>query len=232
MSCLRRFQLIYVEKLATPPGADLAFGSAVHSGVNAVLMGEDGEAVFEVYWDSYAGKDLDFGRYNWEQMKELGLNFISKFKRAYAPKFKVVQAEVRMYGEYRGLKLEGTMDFLGEYDGVMTMADFKTASVNYMPDKARAALQLYLYSYLAIKTFGVRPEQIMYLPFIKSAGSIQRPLIHKLDDAQMYEALDSMVDQIESFNLEKYPKNYNACFDYNKRCPFFERCHGGKNESN
>ena len=234
LTCLRKFQYVYIDKL-TPEynSADLAFGSALHLALNACLTGGSGEEVFTTYWQTFKYTDLVYGRYKWTDLETIGLQFVAKFQKYYVKRFKVHTAEVRLFAEYRGIKFEGTMDLLAEFDAVMTLVDFKTTSAKYEPDKAKVSLQLYLYAYLCITSLKVTPAQIMYLPFIKGTGGIQTPVIEIFKEADMYRALDQMVDYLllaKSPAEDLSPMNYNSCYAYGRKCEFWAACHGKDSE--
>ena len=225
LQCLRKYKYVYVDKLE-PEGlesADLAFGTALHTAIHAALTGQDSDTIFRISWAGYLD-NVEFGRFSHAQLLELGLGFLAKFTRTYASKFEPKLMESRLYGEYRGIKLEGTPDFFGLYEGEMTLADWKTTGTNYHKDKALSGLQLYLYAYLGIQNGFDAPRQLLYLPFNKGLGSIQRPVVVPFSESDMIKALDNMVDYIESMDTTKYPANYGSCFGYNKQCEYFSRC--------
>jgi len=232
LQCLRKYKLCYIDKIV-PEGSqssDLVFGSAIHSAINSCLTGQDGLATFELYWNSYREKDVEYGRFNWEQFSTIGSGFIRKFAKFHAPKYGLEFAEKRLYAEYRGIRLEGTPDFYGKYDGRSSLRDFKTSSRNYESAKSQVALQLYLYAYLyrsnnptaTIDTLG-------YTVFNKSTGSIQ-DLTWDFDEKTMYDMLDNLASYVTiGFNNNSiYPKNYNACLDYNRKCQYWALCHEEK----
>lgn len=236
LTCMRKFKHVYVDRL-TPDyeSGDLAFGSALHLALNEVLTGGDGEQTFLTYWNTYKGKDLQYGRFKWTELENLGVQFVAKFKKGAGSKFDEIQcSEKRLFGEYKGIKLEGTPDLLAEFEGIMTLVDFKTSSARYEPDKAKVSLQLYLYAYLCITQLKVTPAQIMYLPFLKSTGGIQNPVIEPFREEDMYAALDEMVEYVRTFEqydvmdgetvIRSYPKNFNQCFGYGRKCEFWSRC--------
>lgn len=233
VTCLRKYQLCYIDKIVpeAPESGDLAFGSALHSALNGILTGENGEELFSIYWDSYETKELTYGRFKWKELKDLGLNFCSKFARLQAPKYKVQQAEVRLYGEYKGIKLEGTFDFLGEYNGRTSLRDFKTAGYNYDKAKAHTALQLNLYAFLATSTDNIRSSELNtlgYTVFNKGTGSIQ-DLTWDFDEKVMYSMLDDMVAYCASIDSrQSYPKNPNSCLMGSLKCQYFDNCWGKK----
>jgi hypothetical protein len=237
--CLRHFKLCYVDKIVVdgPESSDLLFGSALHSAINAVLTGQDGQAVFELYWLSYKDKDVQYGRFDWKQLANLGAEFIRKFVKMHADNYKLEFAEKRLYGEYRGVRIEGTPDYYGSYKGISSLRDFKTSGRNYESAKSDCATQLYLYSYLCIENGVGKPECLGYTVFNKGTGSIQ-DLTWEFDESKMYEALDNLVAYCGGMELnfgnvftDKYPKNYNACLDYNRKCDFFAICHGKSDEN-
>lgn len=230
LNCLRKYKLLYVDRIieAQTENGDLVFGSALHSAINTVLEGGDGEMGFEIYWDSYKGKEVAYSRFKWEELREIGLNFVSKFKRFYAPKFTPMVMERRLYSSYKDIKLEGTMDFIGEYEGVVTLFDWKTTGYPYAKNKPLTALQLYLYAYLCQQELKITPKQIAYLPFVKSTGSIQKPLLLEFKEETMLHMLDTMVDYITKLKAgDSYPKNPNYCIQGQRECEYMARCWGG-----
>lgn len=230
--CLRKYKYTYVDKIVPegPEGGDLVFGSALHSAINACLTGGDGPGTFELYWSSYETKELEYGRFKWAELAKIGSEFIRKFIKGHADKYKLEFAEKRLFAHYKGLALEGTPDFYGIYDGRTSLRDFKTSGQNYPQHKAQCALQLYLYAYLYRVTFPASPiDTLGYTVFNKATGSIQQ-LTWDFDAKKMYEALDNMLaycTRVPEPGQDFYPKNLNACLDYNKKCAFFDKCHGG-----
>jgi hypothetical protein len=236
LQCLKKYKLIFIDKLNQPgqTSGDMTFGSALHEGINATLTGGDGQQTFDVYWDLYKEKELDYGRYKWKELKTLGEQFLRKFANFHAHKYKLVFAEQRLFGEYKGVKLEGTPDFYGDYNGSTSLRDFKTSGSNYMATKGNTALQLYLYAYLYQANTGRYPGTLGYTVFNKGLGSIQ-DLTWDFHERDMYTALDSMVEYTKIVDGQQaFPMNYNACHDYNRVCPYFEVCHGStsKKEKN
>jgi len=227
IQCLQKYKLIYIDQVVpeAPLSGDLAFGSALHSSLNSIIKGEDGEQIFEIYWDSYQGKELEYGRFKWKELREIGLNFCSKFSRLHASKYKMEMAEKRLYSEYKGVKLEGTPDFLGSYNGRISLRDFKTSGYNYAKEKAHVALQLNLYAYLSLSTGETKSiDTLGYTVFNKGSGSIQ-DLTWDFDEAIMYSMLDDLVAYCATFdNRQSFPKNPNACVQGTMKCPFFEQC--------
>ncbi len=232
MRCLRYYQhsIVLGTPTTEPESPDLAFGSALHSALNATLHGEDGERVFELYWKSYYDKPLAYDRFDWNYLYGLGLSFISKWTRTYASKYKVVQTEQRLFATYKGIKLEGTPDFVGLYEDIPSVRDFKTSAYNYSKDKTAIALQLYLYAYLSIQNGVLSPKTLGYDVFTKSTGVVQKPITWDFKHEDMIKALDNMVSYVELLRKQEgYPQNYNSCLMGKNRCQFFEECHGKKN---
>lgn len=194
-----------------PESADLVFGSAIHSALNATLTGEDGEAVFNAYWGPYESKDLTFTRFKYEGLKDIGEKLTSRFAKKYSDRFKLEKGEIRLYSQFNGVRLEGTMDFYGTLDGKKSLLDYKTAAYNYSRDKQYTALQLNLYTYLAIQNGYPAPEQIGYVVLNKGGCTIQEPLVWKFDEEEMKKHLTEMTELCKVFNtLSYYPRNPNA----------------------
>lgn len=231
LQCLQKYKYVVVDKLIVegPESCDLIFGSALHSSLNSLLTGQDGAATFELYWDSYKERDVTYGRFNWEQLRHLGLEFIRKFGKYHAGKYRLEFAEKRLYSEYRGIKLEGTPDYYGYYNDKRSLRDFKTSGRNYEESKRECALQLYLYAYLFLRNHPTAAiDTLGYTVFNKGTGSIQ-DLTWDFDEGKMYKALDEMVTYAEILYpkdtlVTTFPKNLGACHDYNRKCEFFGKC--------
>lgn len=228
--CLQYYKLVYIDKLVPDSleSGDLAFGSAMHSALNSILQGDSGEEIFNLYWDSYKEKEIEYGRFKWQELRELGLNFCSKFSRLQAKKYELESAEIRLYGEYKGIELEGQYDFVGKYNGRTSLRDFKTSGYNYDKSKSDIALQLNLYAYLYLQFGSTKLDTLGYTVLNKGTGSIQ-DLTWDFDEKKMYEHLDNMVDYCA--NIEKrttHPKNPNSCQMGSFKCSMFEKCWGKK----
>lgn len=240
LSCLRKYKHVYIDKLQGDESGDLEFGTAIHSAINATLEGEDGELTFSTHWESLKGKEMAYGRFKHGELWEIGLDLVRKFSKMHAPKFTPFKMEQRLYGAYKGIKLEGTGDFYGDYERVPSLFDWKTAGYPYKQEKGLTALQLYLYAYLGIKELGYTPKQLAYLPLVKSGkdargkltGSIQKPIIIPFDERVMYEMLDEMLAYLEKLEHNgTYPRQPNSCIMGNIVCPFINKCWGQKEES-
>lgn len=225
LRCLQLYNYVYVDKLPQtgPESGDMKFGSALHCAINAILNGDDGDIIFDIYWASEQHKAHEYSRYKWPELRELGLNFLSKFRRLHAKKYKVEQAETRLYSEYKGVKLEGTADFIGTYEGRPSLRDFKTAAYNYDASKSVIALQLYLYAFLA-KVTGFTPETLGYDVFNKGTGSIQT-LTWEFREEDMYEALDQMIAYLTAVDTSSKARNYGACMIGKSKCSYWDKCH-------
>lgn len=232
--CLRLYRHQFLDK--TKPdyeSGDMSFGSALHSAINGVLTGEDGAALFEIYWTAYKDRDLVYGRYKWPELAELGGKFARNFARLHAKRYVLNSGEQRLSAGYKGIRLDGTMDFYGLFDGRTSLRDFKTSSSNYPADKGTVALQLNLYAYIASQNGFKLPETLGFTVFSKSTGTIQQ-LTWEFSESVMRSALDSMVEYCTMFDssaVQTYPKNLNSCLDFNRRCQYWSKCHpeGGTN---
>jgi len=224
--CLRHFKLCYVDKIVTdaPDSGDLLFGSALHSAINASLTGGDGALTFEIFWDSHQKEEVDYGRLGWTQLRTIGTEFIRKFEKSHRSRYVLKFGEKRLFAEYGGVTIEGSPDFIGDYDGRPALRDFKTSSRNYPNERKDTALQLYLYSYLAHQSGLGLPETLGYTVFNKGVGTIQ-DLTWEFKKEDMISALDNMSNYVKMFDAQKeFPKNPNACDSYNRKCEYFNLC--------
>lgn len=231
LQCLRKYKYVCVDKIIpdVPERGDLVFGSALHSAINACLTGEDGPSTFEIYWSSYQDKEIEYGRYGWKELAKLGAEFMRKFAKYHAPKYEFILGEKRLYAKYKSVNLEGSPDALTKYNGEITLADWKTSGYNY-PQEKTTSMQLNLYAFLLLEN-GYSVENLQYLVFNKGTGSIQN-LTWKFSKDKMLEYLDSMADYCYDFqNRLTFPKNINACLNFNRPCEFYEICESKPQES-
>jgi hypothetical protein len=234
LRCNRLYQYLYVEKLKAdePESFSLHFGTALHCGINSLIEGENSDS-FRAYWDSVKGLQFEKSRYGWDALGDMGEVFLDRFKRLHLKNFKKHTAEQKLATfSPGGVALEGTPDFIGEYMGVLSVVDFKTASSAYPEGRIQASDQLILYAYMAQKCLGIKPLRIVYIVFIK--GKEPRIQTQVLDITE--ELIASRMANIEQHCQElakktTFPQNFNACFDYNRKCSFFEKCHGPKGQT-
>lgn len=229
LSCFRRYKLLKVDSIVpnVADSGDLLFGTAMHAAINAALRSDDAQGVFDLHWNGAAEQDnVAYGRFNWPQLKELGSTFIRKFGERYAKDFRPQVMEQRLYSEYKGIKLEGTPDFLGKYKSDLVVVDWKTSSQNYDKQRAAVGLQLWLYAYLATTALDFKPQKLVYLVFNKATGSVQTPVMVDFSASKMLDILDNMVHYLKLVDVETvFPKNLNACIVGAQRCPFWKECH-------
>lgn len=220
LECLACYHKRYIlkEEETGPTSADLVFGSAMHSAWNAVLLGQDGHALFDFYWDTYSDTPMQFTRYKYDELRHLGHTLLRKFIKSHKERFGIDKSEVRLYGEYKGTKLEGQFDYYGTLDGKLCLLDLKTSAMNYPAEKKDVALQLNLYTYLVETNGYQRPDKIGYVVFNKGMGSIQEPLVWDYDSKTCKEMLDDMTTYCKMFEgMKEYPRNPN-CRYHNYNC--------------
>ena len=229
--CSRLYKLKHLDGEKEPglPSGDLIFGTAMHSAANAVLSGEDGVLTFETYWNSLNENEHEWGRSNYADLASIGVTLIGRFARLHAKKFKPFQMEQRLYAELiPGLNVEGTPDYLGDYEGVPSVVDFKTAAYRYDKKKIVCGIQLPFYAKLAKLATGYEAKQAVYVVFIKSKteASIQT-VVTQLTESKLNSTVENVVMTcLEARDRKSFPMNNSSCLMGQYACSFFNRCHG------
>lgn len=230
---LYRFQFIDKVPQPTPPSGDMAFGTAVHLGLEGILTQGDGVADFNLFWDIEKSKPNKYGRFTWGDLKDQGEKLLARFERLHAKKFKEFQMEQRLYGQLpSGHLIEGTPDFVGTYNDIPCLIDFKTSGSRYNKDRLKTSQQLYLYAHLARTVLKYPVQQLLYYVFVKgnepSIQTIQAPL----DESLMKFHLDNSSLQIEALlkiaQNKNYTKNPANCLMGELKCSYFDTCYGTK----
>lgn len=172
----------------------LHFGTALHLAINQILEGEDGLESFMMYWDSLKDKDMIYYRHGWQELRGLATEkFLPNFIRLHSKKFSNFKQEETLTMPFLGEHtFQGTYDFCGDYEGVLTLTDWKTTTNDYKFSKLEKNPQLYMYSKLYQHKYGVLPKQIMYKTFVKTKGSIQTLKLELTE-----EHLNSIVRNVE-----------------------------------
>ena len=118
------------------------------------------------------------------------------------------------------------MDCLARYKGKLSLVDFKTSSQRYPDGKVEASDQLRLYAYLAQKNLNVKIEQLVYVVFIKTKEPSIQVLAQDLNQEELalrIANIDAQCQQIQG--AVEVTRNHNACFNYGRRCQYFNLCH-------
>lgn len=211
-NCLACFHKSYVlgDKQPGPQSADLEFGTAMHSAINAIWHNEEGEDVFNVHWESLRDKELTYSRFKYDDLRDLGVKFCRRFKSHYAHRFSIDKAEIRLQGDFEGLRLNGQFDYYGGLDGDLALLDLKTSAYNYPAEKKDVALQLNLYAYLMLQNGYEPPSKLGYIVLSKGGGSIQAPLTWDFNEATCLAFVKDMVSYCRLYDgLTEYPRNPN-----------------------
>lgn len=179
--CHRKFHTLYIEnKVEKQSSSALAFGTAMHTAIEARLNeGDDPFKTFEVYWNSIQSEHLEYERYSWDDLNKMALDiFLPKFMKNIFPKLSNTLTELKMEAPILDGKhtLQGTADWVGEFDGEFTLGDWKTSATRYYPNKIQRSLQMYIYAWLYKQNYGKLPNALRYTVFIKSERSIQNNL--------------------------------------------------------
>ncbi len=180
-----------LNKIETEQSAALNFGTAMHLGIRTTLEGENGVEAFNMYWSSIKDTPMKYYDQSWGDLKDLAEHFLGNWKSRHAKKFTEFSQEVQMEmpflksdGLYAGVPtkkailpdyhhiLQGTADYIGMYEGKLTIADWKTSSKPYPKNKIELNLQLYIYAKLYKHKTGKLPEQLLYKVFNKKTGDI------------------------------------------------------------
>lgn len=230
--CGKLFQYVYIDKLKpnVAISGDLVFGTGVHLGIESYLEGDDGTEDFITYWDIEKTRDNRYGRYGWSDLREQGIILLNKFKQYQLSKFEVYSMEQRLYATYNGIKLEGTPDVIGKYEGIESVLDFKTSGTRYHRDKIRTSEQLYLYSYLAQESLSYPVKQIVYLVLVKgSTPSIQVALKREFKQEECTRVLEDLAVECNRLNAmteeKMFTRNLNSCiFGEKGECDMLRTC--------
>jgi hypothetical protein len=139
--CPALFRERYVLKVRRPPSVEMAFGTAVHKGIESHFKGEDHELAFLFEWRR-ASKELQAtGSYVSQAFTARGLQLIDMV-RALGLRGEP-ERRITMFSPRVGIPIIGYVDLWGDD----ILYDFKTSAFGWGPDRAaREIFQPAIYS--------------------------------------------------------------------------------------
>lgn len=177
LTCPEKGRLAYIERLRRPVVKSvLLFGTGIHLGIEGRLReGLSAVDTFEVFWGDALrvvrerGEEVEFrDGESEESLRMLGKIILRKWEMHEETPREYYLLEESRYVEVRGIKLCGTIDYVGEEGKVLI--DWKTSSQKYSVERASYDLQLTVYSYLLANTLGKTPERVGFGVFVKKAN--------------------------------------------------------------
>lgn len=210
--------------------ADVAFGSAVHLGVQDLLEGSDGFEVFDMFWDM-ADKSLEYTRLSHADLKKMGRIFLEIFRDEQMKHFKPFKLEEKIIGIVGQHAFSGTVDFIGEYRGVPSIVDWKTSAMPYDAYKIIYNEQTYGYAHLVLSSGLYKPVQALYGVFIKDPKNprFQVPKPAPLTKEKLDSVLANLGTVCDTITGTKvFYKNPTMCKVGQRVCPFWGSCYGEK----
>lgn len=240
ITCPAKFYRSYI--MPNPVREDsvaLRYGSALHFALRAHFEGEDAREAFVRYWWSLKDMNLKYDSWDHQQLSDVTTNvFLPNFIKLHAKKFQNVKMEEQLEAEFFKTfdevahktkhVLQGTYDMACEYEGELSIIDWKTSSREYKADKIHKNPQMWIYAYLYQRKYGHLPKFLVYKVFIKSEGRIQTlktEVTQALLDQQMNNVENIAKQMLETIESGNYYCNYNSCF-----CKSINECLGGLNE--
>lgn len=231
--CLEKHNLLYRQGLQLEQkSADLAFGTTLHSAISACLKDDDvlGKidpvALFTLQWESAGRQDLEYGRNKWETLRDMGLEFIRKFQKMHAKKYKALHVETNLDFMVGPHKFNGTPDCVAEVDGVPSIVDWKTSGYAYPKEKLEVSEQMWLYAHAVRQVLGVEVTQVIYVVFCKTPDC----RIQTISKSITPDKLNSMLTNVEKQcrlleSMSEFPKNRRACLKGDYKCPYYDMCY-------
>jgi len=172
----------------------------------------------------------EHGHEHFTSLKRKGLMIIEAYRNEIMPQIEEVfeiQKKVSLP--------DGDDEFIGYIDVILSfvdepgkkyVVDNKTSSVKYKEDSVRTSEQLAAYSEYA---------QIDHCAYIVCEKNIRKRTpqvrINIIKDNISDETIDKVFDTLSEtfYNIEnnKFEKNWDSCWDYGKKCDYFDYCRNG-----
>lgn len=231
LTCPEKGRLAHIERLRRPVVKSvLLLGTGIHLGIEARLRkGLSAVDTFEVFWGDALkivrerGKEVEFrDGENEVMLKELGKVMLRKWESMEETPVEYDLLEESVYVEVKGIKLYGTIDYVGE--GGSLLIDWKTSSQRYSVERANYDLQLTVYSYLLANTLGVTPKRVGFGVFVKKAFPEVQYVFGRQRTKEDFENLERIIGKIvgDVWRGEFY-KNFGMHCQW---CDYYGLCMG------
>lgn len=163
----------------------------------------------------------------WSSLREKGHLLISAFKNNVMPQIHEVfgiQKKIELH-DHQDL-LVGYIDFIASFvdsPGVKFVCDLKTSSRAYSKDSVKESQQLAIYC---------EHERIFNAAYIvlekkirKKEPKVRTQIIKgKIKEKLLTSTFERVGDVLENIREKKFEKNFDACFQYGRMCPYFQLC--------
>ena len=215
ISCPMSYKRRYIDGIKDEEKSSaLEYGTAIHLAIKTHFEGGDGLGVFNLYWDSLKDTPMKYWRHGWSDLRNLAnQSFLPNFFRLHAKKYVNTKQEELLEAPLSdGTVIEGTFDMCAEYDGVLTLSDWKTASKEYKKDKIIKNPQMYMYAHMYKHKYGELPKQIQYKVLRKDNGSIQT-LTHELTEEKLLLQLEQVSRIIKTIEHMTKTGNWYHTFE-------------------
>lgn len=255
LQCPRRYEQAYILRERGPTSATMAFGTAVHKGVETAIRHqlEHGapiamealqEAVFEAtshqlsdvqQWDDvFADAAEDKARFHrWAQ------DMTCAYVRNRLPQLKPVASESHLRVMLDGrVPFHAVVDIIEEYPDadMRVIRDIKVTGKVYPPQRLETSLQLSIYAYLT------GAQAVGYELFVRPKGPRQPGALHSQPQAapgsvgpvaqlrppeQLLHAANLVVEVAEQISKGNFPRTDPGSWACSSRwCPAYRQCRG------
>lgn len=230
--CLRYYELKHILGLddGGDKSGDMAFGTCMHAAQQDLFEIGNGVDVFRAQWAEQKDKGLVYTRYSHEELAKLGPALIEIFRDEHLKHFQPVYLEKQLTTRLTPtIGYSGTLDFLGQYKGVPSVVDWKTAGYPYDAYKIVVNEQMYGYAHLAKQELAYKAEQVVYGVAVKDLANPRwqfkkAPLTEQILTKKLANIL-AMCNTLACTKV--FYQNPSQCVVGKKICPFYSQCHAG-----
>lgn len=240
LECRAKWKFRYVDRLTVPATAALAFGSALHDAIEAVLRGRmagesiDPQAAWSRAWGvRQEAQEIDWGGEHPDTFENLGARLLAhpdveqtlgQLTPALIDGEPAIERRLTLQVASVPIPVIGFLDMLAS-DGVIV--DFKTAARAWSPEQARQESQPLFYL-AAANQAGLphAPGKFRHVVFVKT----RTPQVQVIDSEHSLSEVLWILQVIEGvwqgIAAGHFGGNPKACFAWGRRCEYFDVCRG------
>lgn len=243
LECGRKWRYRYIEKIPTRRTPALVVGSAVHGAIEALITHRlNGEPLLPVRawidaWEQqtneHSATDIDWNGGGPREYENIGARLFAD------PEVQAAIADLHPAVDQRGplierrveLRVPGvTVPVIGYLDMVAgdgVIVDFKTAARNWTRNQAQQETQPIFYL-AALNQLGVphAPSRFRHVVFVKTKIPQVQIIDTERSPAELFWLTRLIADVWRAIEGDHFPANPKACFNYGRRCEFYNICRG------
>lgn len=240
LECAHKWKLRYVDGLKTPATPSLVLGSAVHGTIARVLLERlggvivpDVQSIWSEEWTKATQQEVDWGGDLEQEVSNTGVKLLMhagatgvllKLEPMVDDQGPFIERKIELRVPGVTIPVIGYVDLVSS-DGLIH--DFKTAARAWSAGQAEQESQPLFYL-AALNQAGVQhtPGRFVHIVMVKTRTPQVQVINSTRHQSDMLWMFLVVAEVWKGISGGVFPRNPRSCFNYGRKCEFFDRCRG------